>query len=61
MKKEFLDILCCPTCKHNLVLLDDERTSEGEIWSGTLHCEQCALDYPISDGIPSLLPPGLRE
>lgn len=59
MKKEFLDRLCCPMCKGDLVLMDDEWV-EGEIVSGVLRCDRCELNYPIRDGIVSLLPPELR-
>jgi uncharacterized protein len=55
MKRSLLDILCCPVCKGDLVLevgLEDETG----IVEGTLTCPACNVDYPISEGIPDLLP-----
>ncbi len=60
MERVLLEILCCPVCKGELELRDaDER--EGEIVSGTLVCRACAERYPISDGIPNMLPPDQRN
>lgn len=56
MKRELKDILACPVCKGELTL-KVENESGGEILSGTLRCGKCAVDYPIADGIPNLLPP----
>lgn len=55
MKKEILEILCCPTCKGELTLKVDKENEE-EILQGTLICERCTVTYPIEDGIPNLLP-----
>jgi len=56
MKKDLMEILVCPECKGELELkvLEEDR---GEVVAGSLHCTACKLDYPISDGIPNLLPP----
>jgi len=59
MKKDLLDILCCPVCKGDLVL-DVAEGNEKEIVNGTLYCGKCNEFYPIEDGIPNLLPPELR-
>ena len=58
MKKELIEILACPMCKGDL---DPEITEEkaGEIWTGSLSCAACQQSYPISEGIPNLLPPEL--
>jgi uncharacterized protein YbaR (Trm112 family) len=55
MKKELVNILCCPTCKGELGL-KIEKEENGEIQSGTFTCAQCGVTYPIVDGIPNLLP-----
>ncbi len=60
MKKELMDILCCPMCKGDLVL-NVEEENEKEIVKGTLYCGKCDEYYPIEDGIPNMLPPELRE
>jgi uncharacterized protein YbaR (Trm112 family) len=55
MKKEIIKILCCPTCKGELSL-SVEKEENGEILSGSFTCARCHVTYPISDGIPDLLP-----
>ncbi|MEM4257589.1 MAG: methytransferase partner Trm112 [Candidatus Thermoplasmatota archaeon] len=55
MRKEILDILCCPVCKGNLTLTVTCEEND-EILSGSFFCETCNVSYPISDGIPDLLP-----
>lgn len=46
IKKELLDILCCPKCKGDLTLTE---AKDGLI------CESCELLYPIRDDIPVML------
>jgi len=55
MKEDLVEILCCPVCKEELKLQVEERNDD-EILKGTLTCMKCAQKYPISDGIPDLLP-----
>ena len=55
MKKEMLDILCCPTCKGNLEL-EIKKEDEGEIIEGSFTCKKCNCTYSIDEGIPNLLP-----
>ena len=56
MKKDLLAILACPVCRGDLELeLTEERHEE--VWSGYLTCAACQSRYPISEGIPNLLPP----
>lgn len=55
MKKELVDIVCCPTCKEDLEL-SVETEKDNEIISGTFFCGKCKIKYPISEGIPDLLP-----
>ena len=46
IKKELLDILCCPKCKGDI-----ELNSAGD----GLVCRHCKLLYPIKDDIPVML------
>ncbi|HOV90178.1 MAG TPA: Trm112 family protein [Syntrophorhabdaceae bacterium] len=46
IKKELLDILCCPKCKGDIYLNEKE---DGLI------CDKCSLMYPIRDDIPIML------
>lgn len=55
MKRSLLDILCCPVCKGDLELGVDNEDENG-ITEGTLKCARCSVAYPITDGIPDLLP-----
>ena len=59
MQKDLLDILVCPMCKSELQLSSEEIIDE-EIIYGLLSCYKCHEEYPITDGIPNLLPPELR-
>jgi uncharacterized protein YbaR (Trm112 family) len=59
MRKDLLDILCCPICKEKLELeVIEER--EDRIVTGTLTCVKCGEKYPIEEEIPNMLPPDLR-
>ena len=55
MKKDLLDILCCPTCKGELELSVESENGD-EVVKGTLFCRKCNVSYPIREGIPELLP-----
>ena len=55
MKKDMLDILCCPTCKGDLKL-DIKKEDKDEIIEGFFTCKKCKVTYPIEEGIPNLLP-----
>ena len=66
MRTDLLDIIACPVCKGELTLEADEFAPEGardmcEVLSGTLVCERCDERYPITGGMPNLLPPDLRD
>lgn len=59
MKRDLMEIICCPTCKGDLILsVEEEDTTE--IIKGVLKCGNCGVDYPIEEGIPNLLPKNLE-
>lgn len=60
MRTDLMEILCCPVCKGDLTLIS-EKTDAAEVLEGKLTCAKCRVDYPISDGIPDLLPPDQRD
>jgi uncharacterized protein len=60
MKRDLMEILVCPLCRGPLTLQVVEE-NEREIVSGSLICERCKETFPISDTIPNLLPPELRN
>jgi len=60
MRHDLLDILACPVCKSPLSLAET-RAESGEVIEGTLTCTACGEVYPITEGIPNLLPPDLRR
>ncbi|MCI4365762.1 MAG: methytransferase partner Trm112 [Thermoplasmata archaeon] len=60
MRPDLLEILRCPVCRGELQLRSG-RTEGDEIVEGTLTCPACRVEYPISDGIPDLLPPDERD
>ena len=55
MKKEMVEILCCPTCKGDLEL-KVKKEDKGEILEGSFSCKKCKVIYSIDSGIPNLLP-----
>ena len=55
MKKELMDIICCPTCKSPLIL-SVEKEEKDEVIEGSLICETCNVSYKIEDNITNLLP-----
>jgi uncharacterized protein YbaR (Trm112 family) len=55
MKKDMINILCCPTCKGDLDLEIKNVTNE-EIIEGNFICKKCNCKYSIENGIPNLLP-----
>lgn len=60
MKRDLMDILCCPLDKNELELEVDTE-DETEILEGRLVCSECGEVYPIEDGIPNLLPPDMHD
>jgi uncharacterized protein YbaR (Trm112 family) len=60
MKRELMEILACPVCKGDLELEVTEE-DETEIITGSLECKKCSVRYPITDTIPNMLPPDLRD
>ena len=55
MKKDILDIICCPICKKYLIL-KIEKEEKNEIIKGFFTCKNCNKIYKILDGIPNFLP-----
>lgn len=56
MRKDMVDLLCCPVCKGELQLRVDAEEN-GEILEGSFLCKNCDVEYTIEEGIPNLLPP----
>ncbi len=46
MKKELLEILCCPKCKGELEYNEKQNS---------LTCTKCGKVYEVKDGIPIML------
>ena len=55
-----MEILCCPVCKGDLTLTTVRQQGD-EVIEGNLVCSRCPAEYPITDGIPDLLPPDQRD
>jgi len=60
MRKDLMEILACPVCKGPLQLTVEEE-DEKEVITGSLFCAHCNETYPITEAIPNLLPPHLRD
>lgn len=61
MKEKLIELLACPTCKNYPLKLRISEQKKGEIKSGELECAKCGKAYPLSDGIPYMIPSGLSE
>ncbi|HHT74996.1 MAG TPA: methytransferase partner Trm112 [Methanomassiliicoccaceae archaeon] len=57
MKKDLLDILACPNCRHHPLELTASRMDGDDVEEGTLTCTSCGAIYPIAGSIPDMLPP----
>jgi len=51
MKRDLIDLLCCPDCKGDLILRDD-TPSMPQVETGALVCGKCIVSYPIVRGVP---------
>lgn len=51
MKREMMDILVCPACRHRLEL-DEVLVEQNEVTEGRLRCNGCTKAYPIRRGVP---------
>ncbi|MBI0584452.1 MAG: methytransferase partner Trm112 [Methanomassiliicoccus sp.] len=56
MKRQLLDILACPVCRHHPLMLEITKENEEGIIEGKLTCPRCNTAYPITEGIPDLIP-----
>src|SRR5438128_8359519 len=52
MQGKLLEKLACPKCHGELTCTITEAGEDGEIETGSLRCQQCAQDFPITNGIP---------
>jgi uncharacterized protein len=59
VKDDLMEILCCPLDQADLTLAVTKKEGD-EILEGSLTCTKCKTLFPISDGIPDLLPPDER-
>lgn len=57
---ELMEILVCPMCRSELDLSIMEQEGD-EIVEGVLTCTKCGEIYPITNTIPNMLPPSLRD
>ncbi len=54
MKKEFIQMMCCPACRGELEL--EVKEMEGDdILEGMFTCTKCRATYKIKDGIPYMI------
>jgi len=62
MHQRLVDFLVCPLDKaFPLILEPTSLESDQTVTEGHLHCPQCGCAYPISHGIPRMLPDGLSS
>lgn len=54
MKRQILDVLCCPNCKHDLTLVETQVVNE-QIIEGFLECNNCQRSFEITKGVPRMI------
>lgn len=54
MRKNLMDILCCPICKSDLHITAIKE-NEFDIIDGNLSCNKCNRKFIIKDEIPHML------
>ncbi|MCK4794007.1 MAG: methyltransferase domain-containing protein [Desulfobacteraceae bacterium] len=54
MKREILGILCCPICKQDLRLFEEE-VANNEVIDGILECDDCQKSFEIIKGVPRMI------
>ena len=52
MKKNLLELLACPVCGGDILLVHEGRQEDAEIIEGKLSCRKCEREYPIVRGVP---------
>lgn len=55
MKRNSLELLCCPSCRCALSLREEQ--ANGTVETGSLSCPCCHRDFPIEAGIPRFIKP----
>jgi uncharacterized protein YbaR (Trm112 family)/SAM-dependent methyltransferase len=63
MRHELVDLLVCPQCQAPVLLkpFRGVTRNEDEIEEGLLVCRKCSCGYPVSGGIPRMLPNAFRR
>src|SRR5689334_20254365 len=62
MRKEVVPYLACPNCGSDVALAPEGVTeSEGHVMTGELRCTKNACRFPITGGVPRLLPKSVAE
>ncbi len=61
MNKKMMGILACPMDKHSPLELFECTAKGAEVEEGALYCTKCSRFYPITGGIPIMLPDELRD
>jgi SAM-dependent methyltransferase len=57
LKDGLLDLLACPVCRGALALVEPRLApAGGAVREGSLRCSGCGSTFPVTGGVPSLLP-----
>jgi len=60
MRERLLAWLACPTCRAALALTATARADD-DVREGALTCTRCGARYPITQGIPRMIPGGVTR
>jgi uncharacterized protein YbaR (Trm112 family)/SAM-dependent methyltransferase len=61
MRLSLIPLLACPDCRTDVTLSDEEEGTDAIVTEGSLSCSGCGTVFPITRGIPRMLPLSLRE
>ncbi len=56
MNKQHLPLLACPKCHRTLSIVGGEPAGTEVVVEGTLKCDGCGKEYPVSGGVPRFVP-----
>jgi SAM-dependent methyltransferase len=61
MKERLLNLLACPTCGGDILLVHASKYEDKEIIEGVLTCKKCTREYKVVRGVPRFVDLGKIE
>lgn len=61
MKLHLIDLLACPECGSDTLVIEVLQREGEEVLDGVLRCTACSRQFPVITGVPRMLPDSLRS